>query len=130
MPFDLQFTDDGGVRGVGHGVVTGRDLIEANEILYDPDLLGETRYHVADLAAVERFDVSSEEIRTLAAQDVAAASVNPRLIVAVVGSEDIVFGMSRMWQIIAELQEGSLITCAVFRTFDEAMVWIHECLDE
>ena len=51
----------------------------------------------------------------------AAAKINPEMIIAVVGKKDLAFGLLRMWQVYTK--EASLET-SVFRELEEAKVWI------
>ena len=69
--------------------------------------------------------MSSEWVRRLAREDERAASINPGMLIAVVGKEDLTYGLLRMWQMQAE---GPALETAVFRNLNEAMDWIRDRL--
>jgi len=122
VPIEVEYRDDGaGVRMTGRGVVTGAEIQAANAEVYTEERLRIQRYQLCDFTRVERFDVSGEEVRVLAAQDEAAARLNPGLIIVIVGERDVIFGLGRMWQ---ALTSPSKLTTRVFRTVEEAEDWI------
>jgi len=63
------------------------------------------------------------DIRTISERDIRTSKINRQIITAVVAGEDVVFGLSRMWQAYSD--NPSLIT-SVFRSMDEAEQWIKE----
>jgi len=128
MPVQIEYIDGGaGVLWTGTGVVTGRELHDANAEIYSDDHVFDQRYQLVNLVNVERFDVTPEDIREIAAQDRAGAAKNPHIIVAVAGESDLVFGLSRMWE--AHVDKSPLKTC-VFRTVAEAREWIDTALND
>lgn len=78
------------------------------------------------MTGVERFDVSPEAVKQIAEQDRRAARANPKLVIALVGPTDLIFGMIRMWQ--AHVDEANIATSA-FRTRDEAELWLNRHRD-
>ena len=122
MPIELSFIENNGILFKGTGVLTGKDISTANEFIYEsPGKIREIAYQLCDYTEIEKIDMSSDEIRILASQDEKAAKINPQMIIAVVGKEDIVFGLSRMWQAYAD--ETAFETC-VFRNIEDAKIWI------
>lgn len=85
------------------------------------------RYGIADYTAVERFDVSNDEIERIVQEDLKAAGINPRIILALAASGDLVFSLSRMFITLAD-ESGWRID--VFRTAEEAATWIKRRVNE
>ncbi len=124
MPIDVTFLDDGGVVFKGSGCVTFDDVANANHRIYaSPDQIRKIAYQICDYSDATDIDLSAEQVRTLALQDADAARANPAMLLAVVGQQDFVFGMLRMWELYAE---PSSVRTRVCRTVDEARRWIAE----
>jgi hypothetical protein len=128
MPIELQYRDAGsGVVFVCTGVVTAAEFSRANEEIYSEESLDHLQYQLIDFTATEHLEGSLEEIRELAAVDVVAASQSRSLIIAVTGSDDLTFGISRMWQAFAS---DSNLRTGVFRSVPDAERWIKETLQD
>ncbi len=128
IPIEIEYLEDGGLIGVASGTLTGRELIDANRAVYEtPEKTRAIKYQIHDYRRVEGSDVSVAEVRQLAALDQQAARVNPNIVVAVIHSSDVGFGLSRMWQ--AYTGEFPFIS-RVFRSMDEARAWVLEQLKE
>ena len=132
MPIELQYRDAGlGVVFVCTGVVTADEFTRANEEIYSEESLDRLQYQLIDFTATEHLEVSLEEIRDFAAVDMTAASQSQSQsqshIIAVAGSDDLTFGISRMWQAFAS---DSNIRSGVFRSVPDAERWIKETLQD
>ena len=128
MPVKISYLKDHGVVVKGSGFVTWKDIYHANETLYDTaDKIKSIYYQIADFSNVTGTDITSEQVKILAEQDARAAKVNPNLIVAVVGADDLVYGLARMWEAYAG--EVSFET-GVFRDIDAARQWIADKIDK
>lgn len=126
MPITVKYLQSGaGVVYVGSGVVTGREIISANEEIYARHRLLPQKYQLCDLLKVERFDVSEQELATLAGQDIAASKINPDVFVAIVAERDVISGLAHVWE---ELVGDSQFDTSVFSTMAEADTWIREKL--
>lgn len=124
MPIKLSFIENNGILLKGSGVLTSNDISTVNKVIYESaDKIRKIAYQLCDYTEIDQIDISSDEIRMLASQDENAAKINPKMIIAVVGKEDIVFGLSRMWQ--AYTDETSFET-NVFRNIEDARKWISE----
>ena len=122
MPVDYTYTGDGGVRIRGSGVVTGSEIVVVNGELYESSgNAAAIRYQVCDLTEVEEIVLTSAEIRELARQDSCAGQLNPDMIIAVVASTDVVYGLARMWD---STVDEKAVTTRVFRETDAAHQWI------
>ena len=89
--------DDCGVEFLCIDVITGAEIIEANNKLYNNEKFIKQKYQIIDRTKCTGYEVSNEEIRKVAEQDVAAAKVNPSVIVALISSSELQFGMSRVY---------------------------------
>ncbi len=124
MPIELKYLDGGGSLLVGTGTLTGREILSAINAVHETE--EKTRaivFQIGDFRLVEKVDISSMDIRTISERDIRTSKINRQIITAVVAGEDVVFGLSRMWQ--AHSDSPSVIT-SVFRSMDEAEQWIKE----
>jgi hypothetical protein len=121
MPVEVTRLEDGGLLIRGRGVVTGAELIEANtEIYSSPETTASVRYQLVDLSDVERGVADPAEIQQLAEQDQSAAALNPTMVIAIVGSGDVPYGLARMW----EAYVAERFPTRVFRRREEAEAWL------
>lgn len=124
MTVTLNFSSDGKrVDILCSGRLTGGDLDAVNRELYSGEHKGDLRLQLLDLSAVEELDVTSEETKALARQDVSASATSPGMAIVIIADEDLAFGLSRMWE--AFTATGDLRT-AVVRTRREAERWIRD----
>ena len=126
MPVSIECFEDHGIIIKGEGVVTGNDLIEANDLLYStPEKIQQLSYQICDFSNVSEVDVSTPDIETTAGQDARASKINPNMLFAVVGDKDIVHILSDMLEALsypAEIQ--------FFKTLHEAKAWIQANLQK
>lgn len=129
MPIRIHYLDDGfGFALRGRGIVSGKDILCAiAERFSSEEKIKRYRYGIADYTAVERFDVSNDEIERIVQEDLKAAGINPRIILALAASGDLVFSLSRMFITLAD-ESGWRID--VFRTAEEAATWIKRRVNE
>jgi len=107
--------------------MTGEDVIDANNKTYaNQQKLAQLRYQLCDYTKVDKFEISVAELRRIASQDEKAARQNPGMLVALVSTQDIMFGLARMWEAYAD--EAPFET-AVFREREEAEAWIQARLN-
>lgn len=131
MPINIINLDAGaGVVFLGQGGVTGQDIIQANKkVLSSADQIKISRYCIIDLSDTSEFDVSTREVDIIAAQDREIALHQPDYIVAVVAKSDLAYGVSRMWEAIAETK-GIHWETMVFKTRMDAEKWIKHTVKE
>ena len=123
MPMKFTYIGNNGILAKGIGSVTRDEISEVNRHIYEsPQKIQAIKFQICDFTEVNEFDLSAQDIKVLAAQDVSAAKINPKMIIAVVGEKDLIFGLSRMWEVYADESTG-LETC-VFRSINDANVWI------
>jgi hypothetical protein len=125
MPYKIAFLEGGiGLLKTFSGDVTAQDFITAeNELLSIPQQVAACRYAIADLTSVCSMNISASELRQLSDLNARMAAVQPRLAVAVVAPMDVAYGLSRMWQVLAEKTRWEIM---VFRTRAEGEDWARQ----
>ena len=123
MPTSSEFVRDGrGFLLTGSGVLTGEEMMSAKAVLEsDPEAFRRLAFGLADLSDVTELKLTGDDVRALAYMDRRLALVNPNICVAVVAPKGVVFGMARMWEVLAEPTGWPT---AVFRDLKEAESWI------
>ena len=123
MPYQDEDRDGGrGLLRVWTGVVTASDVIASTADYYANEDWRKLEYVIVDYSGVTRLEVPTGAMRHVTDADAMIATSKPRLLVAVVASTDVVFGLSRMWQILNEQQIGWM--AGVFRSRPEAEGWV------
>jgi hypothetical protein len=112
------------IYATGHGVLTDDQVFGYQEdVCAKPDVRGYSE--LIDVTAVDKFALpAAERVRDLAAT---AAATDPPCTdskIAIVASEDLAFGLGRMYQTLRELDRRSTKKVAVFRTREEALDWL------
>lgn len=126
MPFKIHYTEDGGVllNAVGRRMVD--DMLDMNRKIYaNEEKIRAIKYQLCDLIRVEGGVLTAQDVELVAEQDKQAAKINPNIIVAVVSTMDIAYGLARMWQ--AYVDQASFET-GVFRSMEEARKWLNSKL--
>lgn len=72
-------------------------------------------------------DVPTEAINLVAQYCVEASRVNPDAVIAIIADQDLIYGLSRMFQVLAE-ETGWEIE--IFRLRDDAEAWIKKRVKE
>ena len=104
------------------GAVTGSEIIEANQWLYaGSQNEGPAKFQLWDFSATTQINVDIGLIEKMAAQDKQAAQTISQLFVALVAPEDLIYGLSRMWQAFAD---DEAIESKIFRDFGNAEIWL------
>ncbi len=126
MPVKHDVTSDGGILHEGLGILTGAECLDALRATYSSDeTIRAIRYRLVDLTAVERVEISENEVIQIATIDSDAVRINPDMIIAAVAPADVVFGMVRMWQ--AYLMEPAP-KFEVFRSMEPCREWLSATL--
>ena len=77
--------------------------------------------------ATTKFELSTQKVELIAEYCKSSSIVNQGAIVALVASQDLIYGLSRMWQV---LSEGTNWETMVFRNREDAEAWIKERVKE
>ena len=126
MGIEVRQTVDGiGIVGTSVGLVSGQDLLDATARLRE-EVKGNPRirYAVMDFSAIPEENIATESLRVLATQRIESVS---GIIVVVVAPSEVLFGLSRMWEMLAE-REG--LISRVVRTRAEAITWLQDELTQ
>lgn len=130
MPVELAFVHGGiGVLYACRGVVTGREFMDANELLIAaPEQARKLRFGLVDLHRSEALEVSTDELRVIAEQDYRlAAAGRPGTLVAVIADRTLAYGLARMWEAFAGATEWETKS---FRSGTPAEAWIRRRVKE
>ena len=125
MPIEIKLTDAGvGLVQIAAGTLSGAQILSTVEERFDSDSsVARYKYCLLDYSETEIINISTEEIITAASIYALAAKINPDIVVAIVASEDIIYGLARMWESYAKDIPWEKM---VFRKRDEAEKWIRE----
>jgi hypothetical protein len=107
----------------GEGQITGSEIVETNKRLYtEPAYKKVARFQLWDLTALTKVKMSAREQMEAARQDRDALSFYSHIYVAIAGTADQVYGISRTYHGYAP--DG--VTTRAFRSRFEAEEWIKE----
>lgn len=125
MPIKLKNLDAGlGVVFIGEGIVNGDEIIHSNrKILSLKEKIKTSKYCIIDYSDATKFNVSTAEIKIIAAQDKKISEYISEYIVAIVAKKNLEFGISRMWEFIVQTS-GLHWETMVFKNRDSAEEWI------
>ena len=124
MPIQIKYVRGGvGVEFICTGVVTGTDIIEANKEIYSDDRFLKQRYQIIDRTHCADYQVSNDEVEIIVKQDIAAATINPHVIVAFISKTDLQYGVSRMYN---SLVGDDGFSSEIFRDRKGAEEWIEK----
>lgn len=131
MPIEMKYLDDGrGVIYIGEGIVTGEDIISANRQFFSSkEIMTKNVYGLIDYSDITKFEVSTSELETIASQNEKASEYLTDGMIAVVATNDLVFGISRMWEALVE-NTGLQWEIVVLRAKEDAEAWIQERVKE
>ena len=121
MPYKLSWEPQG-ITFRFSGVVSDRDLTASNEEVYASPLLATMKYQIVDFSVIEKFDVSSETVREVAASDQRAAETNPDVKAAIITSAPFLRGMANIYAHEHEAKGGSWTT-QLFEREEDARAW-------
>lgn len=127
MPIDVTYSNHGaGVILVGRETVTGPDLLQADDVMYESEeKIKKMRFILSDYTRVTATTLEQAELTLSIQKDKAAARINPDIVIAVVTGKEITYGVSRMWQILGEIHEYPWKEFTT-RSLSEAKNWITE----
>ncbi|MCW8854066.1 MAG: hypothetical protein OQK72_05155 [Gammaproteobacteria bacterium] len=123
MPVEVNLLEDGGVEILAKGVVSGEEIIKANEQLVNDEGLKNIRYKLIDKSACTEYVVSAAEIKKVAELNRVFAEANPGIVVAIVESRILQFSLTGLWQAIVkkwELKNNN------FYRREAALEWVAE----
>ncbi len=126
MPIKIEFTKDGiGVVLYHEGAVTGEELVDSLTKVFNDERFLKIKYWIGDRQNCTEFLPDSECIRKIVEINKIESLRNPGIYLALIAPGELVFGMSRMFQILSD--ETSFIV-EVFRDRNSAEAWIRNSL--
>ena len=109
------------ISTTGTGVLTDDDvMLHRKSLTADPKFNPKMR-ELSDIRGVSEFKVTSAGVRLMVASDVKMVPEGGMHQLAVVASENVAYGMSRMYQ---TLDEPNIRTVGVFRNYEDAVEWL------
>ena len=104
MPYEVSTESNGfGVVISLSGIVSGPELVALNLRLNNEESFAQCRFQIWDFSKATRLDLSADEIRALAMQDIPASAINPTLNMAIVGEPDFFGNRDRIFLIFEEV---------------------------
>ncbi|MFQ5536944.1 MAG: hypothetical protein ACE5GJ_05775 [Gemmatimonadota bacterium] len=109
------------VKTVAEATLTDEDILaHKRALLSDPRYQPGMR-EISDVRGVTEFQVTPRGVSAFVGVDRHTAAVRGGARLAILADRDVVFGMARMYQ---EMTGGEAGTVGVFRTLEEACVWL------
>ncbi len=123
MPIDITYMD--GRKGAvfaGSGRLKGAEFIAADNEIFARDFATDPLLYVLfDTDHATAVDVTSDDVRAIAEQDLRVSGHVPDLVIAIYAQESLTFGLARMWQ--TYVQQSGWVT-NVFRDRAAAVTWL------
>jgi hypothetical protein len=128
MPIDIKSLENGrGTEFHCYGTVTGTEIMEANDRIYDVEAILKMRYKIIDRSECTDYCVTTDEIKLIAGQDMKVAKVNRDITILLVSPTPVQYGMTRMWQVyVAETG----FTTKIFADRQSADAWLSSAFGE
>lgn len=123
MPIEHSIAHDKYIVFQATDEVTGAEIINANRWLYSPEFSNRNlaRFQLWDFSLATLIIVDIDRVLAMAQQDKQAAQSLEQLVIACVAPDDLIYGLSRMWQAFAD---DEAIDAHVFRDLDSAEQWM------
>ena len=126
MTIYLKFNDDRtGLEAIASNQVTISDFMGACSEAFNNTNVVNQKYQILDFSQCTDFELSSDDINNLSQLAINASKINPNIIMAIIAPTDLVFGMSRVYEVYAE-ESGFKIK--VFREKSQAESWVETLL--
>ena len=127
MAIQINYLDNGiGIEIVATGTVTGEEIITAHKEIYNDENLRKQKYQIIDRTHCTKYQVTSEEVEEISDLDNRASEINPNIIIAIISTTSLQYGISRMWQ--AYIKDDRFVT-KIFEDRASADEWIKTQLD-
>jgi len=110
-----------GIEILASDVVYGYEIIQAHEKIYDEKYLTNQKYHIIDKSKCTEYDVTAEDIETIAELDKKASRVNPNIVMAVIEPERLLYSLTNLWQAHVEKH---IFKTRSFANREQALEWI------
>ena len=123
MPVTIQYENNKeGIIVTAKGIVNGREFVEKlGEYFQDDEIIQNYRYGLNDFTQVEKFNISPNQIFSLAKIHIKASKVNQNIIVGFAINKPFIYGMVRIWQGYASITGWKI---HIEETLPEIQRWI------
>ena len=122
MPVEVKYLDDGiGFNLSVTGIISGRDLFSEIENFYQSEHLITNRYGIIEFSCAANNKITNFDVRAIAEISEKSSKIAPNRIIALISKSDVGFGLSRMWEILAEKTNWDT---RVFRSRSDAEKWL------
>ena len=123
MPGKNTFTDSGlGVISSFSGTLESDVFLQILKSRYSSeDTVRKLRYVITDHTAVEKFNISTEDIIKAVEISTAASKINTKICIASVTPNDLAYGLLRMWGSYADLLPWEYKN---FKSISDAKNWL------
>ena len=125
MPYATTW-EESGVLWTFRGQVTGDEILRANQEIYRDPRFQHLTYQIVDLTAVERFDVTEDDMAMIALNDRLASRSRPSVRVAVAAADEIIKDLSAFYDAV---MVGSPWRQRIFDSISEAREWLTQSRD-
>jgi hypothetical protein len=99
MTIHVNYLENGyGIEIIASGTVTGEEIIDAHKQIYKKETFKKLRYKIVDRTDCSKYQVYPDDIEKIAVMDDDASKINPNIIIAVISTTSLQYGMTRMWQ--------------------------------
>lgn len=122
MPIDYRIDSTLGiVFTTATGTLTNQELIAHKRRLQEDPAFRAGMGQLSDVRGVDRLDVTTDGVVQFAQHDATHAGTLERSKLAIVATEDVIFGMARMYPTRTSSHRPNV---GVFRSLDEATAWL------
>lgn len=120
MPYKVDWEGKGSVLTFS-GLLTGHDLVDANDQVYEDDRFLSMEYQIVDFSHIEDLDMSSDDVKTLAHRDVIQTKrLDHTVKIAVVTDRVAIKGLARMWELTGDCEVWDTM---IFKDLESARAW-------
>lgn len=122
MPVEIKNLDNGlGFNLSVTGKISGQDLFSEIKNFYQSECLVTNKYGIIEFSCAVDNKITNLDVRSIAELSEKASKISPNRIVALISRSDVGFGLSRMWEILAEKTNWET---RVFRSRGDAEKWL------
>lgn len=122
MPVEVKYLDNGiGFNVAVTGIISGQELFSEIRDFYQSEDLITNKYGIIEFPCAVTNKITNFDVRAIAEISKKASLITPNRIVAVISGSDVGFGLSRMWEILAEKTNWDT---GVFRSRSDAEKWL------
>lgn len=125
MPYVTTW-EESGVLWTFRGLVTGDEILRANQEIYRDPRFQRLTYQIVDLTAVERFDVTEDDMAMIAVNDRIASRSKPGVRVAIAADDELIKDLSAFYDAV---MVGSPWRQRIFDSMSEAREWLTQSRD-